>query len=96
MIPRWGILQMLVEGKPLHQTAWGCIGLRSAEVRLAAEKTDIPRILGLCAEAERAVSRVLDRVSGGEAALDTARASATQRLSGECQWDLSSGIEVRN
>jgi hypothetical protein len=37
-----------------------------------------------------------DRVSGGAAALDTARASAMLLQSGECQRDLSSGIEVRN
>jgi hypothetical protein len=33
-----------------------------------------------------------DRMSGGEAALDTARASAMLRLSGECKQDLSSGL----
>jgi len=33
-----------------------------------------------------------DRVSGGVAALDSARASATLLLSVECQWGLSSGI----
>ena len=33
-----------------------------------------------------------DRMSGGEAALDTTRASAMLCQSGECQQDLSSGL----
>lgn len=48
------------------------------------EKTDIPRIFGLFAEAAEGGVKGLDRVSGGVAALDTARASATLYLSGEC------------
>jgi hypothetical protein len=46
-----------------------------------------PDIGTVCRGAKDGV-KGLDRLSGGVAALDTARASAMLRLSGECQQDF--------
>ena len=45
----------------------------------------IPRILEIVCRGGEGVVKGPDRVSGGGAALDTARASAMVRLSGECR-----------
>jgi len=44
----------------LKESAWDCIHLHGGrrEILCGKKNPDIPRILGLCAEAERTVSRV--------------------------------------
>ena len=66
------------------------------EASLGELGTDIPRILGIACRGGEGGVKGLDREAAGEAALDSARASAMLHLSGECQWDLSSAIPVRN
>jgi hypothetical protein len=68
-----------LQGLGMHSGA-----LHAPAIALRKGMHEIPRILELRAEAVRTRVKGLDRVSGGVAALDTARASTMLRQSGEC------------